>query len=188
MFYRLAKRLESMQMPATSFPAAGGDPGMDAAESRQFDGALIAATIASLWVWLRSAISASPVSLDWFVLTYGLIFLVGLFGALLVRPDARFTSIAAHLAAYVGLATAMGVLRSTSPLEAIVWSVFFGLLGVVTAVPCVVVWAATLRRLAESQAKPQSNASDFRLICILVILGAALIGALGAVTIPFAGL
>jgi hypothetical protein len=188
MLYRWVRRLESMQMPATSFPAAGGDPAVETQESQHLDGALIAATIASLWVWVRSAVSLSPASLDWFVLTYGLIFLVVLFGALLVRPEASSRSTAAHLAAYAGLALVIGVFWATSPIQVIVWAAFFGLVGVVTAVLCVVVWAAALLKLSAAQAKPQNNASDFRLICGLVILGAALIGALGAVTVPPAGL
>jgi hypothetical protein len=177
-----------MQFPATAFPAAGGDPAVDSVEAQQFDGALIAATIASLWVWLRSAISTNPANLDGILLTYGPIFLVTLFGALLVRPEAPFRSIAAHIAAYIGLATLMGVFWATSPLEVILWATFFGVLGVVVAVLCVVVWVATLHKLAASEDKLHNSASDVRLICVLVILGAALIGALGAVTVPLAAI
>ena len=183
MFYRWVRRLESMQMPATSFPAAGGDPAVEPEESRHFDGALITATIASLWVWLRVGISENRADLDWFVLTYGAIFLVALFGALLVRPKAPSGSLAAHIAAYVVLATLMGAYWATSPIEAIAWATFFGVFGVITAVLCTVVWAATLHSLSASK-----NASDIRVICVLVVLGAALVGALGAVNVPLAGL
>lgn len=188
MFYRWVSRLESMHMPATAFPAAAPEQVPQTEESRRLDGALIAATIASLWVWLRTAISVNTANLDWFVLTYGPIFLVALLGALLVRPEAPFRSIAAHIAAYVGIATLMGVFWAASPLEVIVWATFFGLLGAITAVLCVVVWVATLHKLAAAQARLHNNASDFRLICVLVILGAAVIGALTAVTVPVAGL
>jgi hypothetical protein len=183
MFYQWVRRLGSMQMPATSFPAAGGNSATESEESQHFDGVLIAATIASLWVWLRSALSENPASLDWYVLTYGSILLVALFGAFLVRPKAPFGSMAAHIAAYLVLATLMGVYWATSPIEAIVWAVFFGVFGVITAVLCTVVWAATLHKLPAS-----NNASDIRLICVLVVLGAALVGAIGAVTVPLAGL
>jgi hypothetical protein len=187
MFYRWAKRLESVQFPATAFPAAGGDPAIETEESHELDGALVGAAIASLWVLLQTPRSTSFVSLDWAVNTYVPIFLVTVLGALLVRPPAPKRSIAAHVTAYVGVAALMGVARATSPLEVVVWGGFFALLGLVTTVLCVVVWTAALNQLATPRTLLNRYANHFRAVCVALILGAALIGLSKAITIPFIG-
>lgn len=189
MFYHWVKRLESMQQPATGFPTAAGDPVIETEESHQLDGALIAAAIASVWVLfqsLRWAPSAS-VSFERAVIAYGPIFLVGVLAALLLRPQTSIKSIAAHVVAYGAIATLMGVMWAHSTGELIVWGGLFALLGLVTGLFFLVVWAMTLRLMATPRTVLFNNATAFRALCALVILAGALIGAHRALNIPFAG-
>ena len=187
MFYHWAKRLESMQFPATSFPTAGGDPVAETEDDHELDGGLIAAAIASLWVLLQTSRAVSFATLDWAVITYVPIFLVALLGALLVRPPAPFRSIAAHVAAYVVLAALMAVIWATSAVEVIVWGTFIALLGLVTTVLLIVAWAVALRQLATPRTVLHDHAATFRLLCVASILFAALIGLSKAMTVPLVG-
>lgn len=82
----------------------------------------------------------------------------------------------------------MGVIWAASAVEVIVWGAFFALLGLVMAVLCVVAWAAALRELAAPRTVLHDHAPQFRLLCVAVILAAALIGAYRALTVPLAGL
>lgn len=102
MFYRWAKRLESMQLPETAFPAAAPEPYVETEDSHELDGALIAAAIASLWVLVQSGWSPTFVGMEWAFFTCAPIFLVALLGALLLRPQAPVSSIVAHIATYGG--------------------------------------------------------------------------------------
>ena len=188
MFYRWAKRLESVQFPATSFPAAGGDPAVENEATHAVDGSLIAGAIASLWVLMQTPRSTSFVGLDWAAVTYLPILLVALLGWLLVRPPASFMSIAANAAAYLALAALTGVMWARSPIEVIVWGAFIALLGLATAVFCVVAWVAALSQLANPGTLLNRHGSQFRALCVVLILGGALIGLSKAITIPLVGL
>lgn len=188
MFYRWAKRLDSMQFPATAFPAAGGDPIVETDDAHELDGALIAGGIASLWILLQMTRATGFVTLDWAVITYVPLILVGLLAALLVRPPAPLSSIAPHVAAYVGLAVLMGETWATSVGQAIVWAAFFALLGLITTLLLVVVWAVLLRQLATPRTMLFAYAQAFRALCVAVILLAALISLSKAITIPLMGL
>lgn len=174
MFYRWVRRLESMQMPATSFPGAGGDPAVETEELHELDGALIAATVASLWLLVQSRWSDAFVGVEWALFVYAPIVLVAVLGALIVRPDTSPASIALHLTAYAALAALLGAMRATSPLEAVVLGGFFALIGLVTAVLCVVVWAVATHEIARPGTALHSHAPAFRLLCGFVILSAAL--------------
>lgn len=200
MIYRWAKRLESIQTPATAFPAAGGDPAVESEDSHQLDGALVAASIASLWVLLQSLRSAggsgSFVYLDRTVITYGPIFLVALMGAFLVRPQAPVRSIAAHFASFVLLAVLMGSVwvalgrhsvTGVVAIDVLAWSTLFALVALVTALLCTVSWAAALHQLSTPRTAINDHARAFRLMCVALILFAALIGAHRALSIPLIG-
>jgi hypothetical protein len=188
MFYRWAKRLETMQLPATAFPAAAADP-TETEESHELDGALVAAAIASLWVLLQTFRWApdASVSFERAVIAYGPIFLVGVLAALLLRPQTSIWSIAGHVVALGAIATLMGVMWAHSAGEIIIWGAFFALLGLVTGVFFLVVWAVTLRLLTTPQTMLFNNATAFRALCVVTILIAAITGAHKAVSIPFAG-
>jgi hypothetical protein len=197
-FYRWVRRLESMQMPSTSFPAAGGDPAVESEETHQLDAALVAAALASLWVVMQSLRAGwgTDISLERAVVTYGPIFLVGILAALLVRPETTFASIVAHITGYGGIALLMGLFWTSSGrdlwiesvvAEVAVWSGFFALVGLVTSVLCVVVWATAVRLLATPRSALNSYGSQFRFLCVLVILVAALIGPYRLLAMPLAG-
>jgi len=188
MFYRWARRLEAMQFPATAFPAAGGDSVVEAEEAHQLDGAVVAAAIGSLWVLMLVSSSKSFVTADWAVATYAPIFLVAVLGALFVRPSARIWVIAAHLAVYLGLAAVIGGVWATSAFQAIVWGAFFALLGLVTTVLCLVVWAVALNQLVTPGTALYRYATQFRVGCVALILMAALFGLSKAITIPLIAL
>ena len=193
MFYRWAKRLDSMQLPATAFPAAPPDP-VETEESHELDGALIASAIASLWVLVRCVGAGRFGSVDWILITFGPIFLVAICGALLVRAPAPLRSIAAHVAAYGALAVLMGLMwvalgqsNGANPaLEIIGWGAFFALVGLVIAVLCVVAWSATLRELVTPGSVLRNHAGGLRVLCVIVILSAALMSAHKAIGLPFA--
>lgn len=189
MFYRWVRRLDSMQMPATAFPSAHGDPAVETEESRELDGALIAAAIASLWVLFQSFRWApdASVTFERAVISYGPIFLVGVLAALLLRPQTSIASIAGHVAAYGAIATLMGLMWAHSAGEIIIWGAFFALLGLVTGVFFLVVWAMTLRLLATPRTLLFNNATAFRALCVVAILTGAITGAHKALSIPFAG-
>ncbi len=189
MFYRWVKRLESMQMPATGFPAAGGDPALETEDSREVDAALIAAAIASLWVLIQTfrwAPNAS-VSFERAVIAYGPIFLVGVLAALLLRPQTSIKAIAVQVVAYGAIAALMGALWAHSAAEIILWGGFFALVGLVTGIFFLVVWAMTLRLLATPRTMLFNNASAFRALCVVTILIAAITSAHKALSIPVVG-
>lgn len=183
MFYRWAKRLESVQFPATAFPAAAGDPAIENEDTHALDGALIAGAIASLWILMQAPRSTSFAGLDWAAVTYVPILLVALLGWLVVRPPAPMWAMAAHAAAYVGLTALMGIWWATSPIEVFVWAAFFALVGLLTTVFCVIVWVAALHQLATPRTILNRYASQFRAVCVALILGAALIGLSKAIAV-----
>ncbi|MEP7360682.1 MAG: hypothetical protein ABI744_03795 [Chloroflexota bacterium] len=188
MFNSWVKRLDTMQFPATAFPAAGGDPAVETEESHQLDGAVVAAAIASLWVLLMSARSGSGnfIGLDRAVITYGPLFLVAVFGALVLRPQTSIKSIPVYVAGYVGIAALMGLgwvaLGSHSvfgvpALDVVAWGALFAVVGFITGVLSVVAWATTLRLLDTPRTPLYDHASAFRLMAAALILFAALLSA-----------
>jgi hypothetical protein len=97
-------------------------------------------------------------------------------------------SIAANAGAYAVLAVLMGVMWARSPAEVILWGAFFALLGLVTTLFCVVAWVAALHQLANPGTLLNRHGSQFRALCVVLILGGALIGLSKAITIPLVGL
>jgi hypothetical protein len=199
MFYRWVRRLESMQIPATGFPAADGDPAVESEDSLVLDGALMAAALASLWVLfqsMRHGGSGAFFNPDRAVLSYGPVLLIGVLAALLLRPQVGFRALIAHVVAYCVVAVVIAVawvavaqhsVFALPTADVLVWATVFALLGLVTTVLCLVAWATALRLLATPRTYLHDHANQFRMVCVALIVLAALIGAHKAVTIPFLG-